>query len=61
MSGEVQLFIVGVIVLAALAYVMRSAWKLMTNRGKPGCGSGCGKCATTEPIPESGRISLPQV
>ncbi|MFO0799051.1 MAG: FeoB-associated Cys-rich membrane protein [Gemmataceae bacterium] len=55
-----QLAAVIVIVSLAAGYVLRSAWRTVVGR-KAGCGSGCGKCATSAAPPVTGRISLPQV
>lgn len=60
MSTALQLVLVGIIVAGAAGYVARASWKTWFGRSKPGCGSGCGKCAG--PVPESevkGRRSLP--
>lgn len=60
MSTTVQLIIVGVIVALAAGYVLRAAWKTWAGGSKPGCGSGCGKCATPDPQPSAnGRRPLP--
>ena len=56
------------LVVLAVAYVIRSAWRTWAGpTGARGCGSGCGTCAspagtadTTAPG-DDGRISLPQV
>ena len=50
-----QLVGVGLCLLAAAAYVGRSAWRTWT--GPAGCGSGCGRCAIPTPVDER-RISL---
>lgn len=52
---DAQLAAVAVLVLAAAAFLTRSTWRAWF--GKPGCGSGCGKCATPEPT-DPRRISL---
>lgn len=52
-----QLAIVGILIGAAVLYLVRSAWR--TFAGKAGCGSGCGKCVSEELKP--GRVSLPRV
>jgi hypothetical protein len=61
MTTTVQLCVIGFLVAAAAAYILRAAWK--TWFGKPGgsCGAACGKCAA--PLAESkpeGRFPLPQ-
>lgn len=58
---SVEYWLVGVVVAAAVAYLVRVIWK--TWAGKPGgCGSGCGKCAVPTPVTVvNGRRSLPQV
>lgn len=55
---DAQLAAVAVLLLAAAAFLMRSTWR--TWFGKPGCGSGCGKCSTPEPTEPTDprRISL---
>ena len=61
MTATLQLIVVGVLVAAAAAYVVRAAWKAWSGRSAKGCGSGCGKCAA--PAPESkreGRYPLPR-
>src|SRR4051794_20563535 len=40
---DLQTLMTGLIVLAAAAYVLRSAVKVFTSQG---CASGCGKCET---------------
>lgn len=61
MSDTLQLVVVGLIVLAAVLYLVRAAWKMVTGRSANGCGSGCGKCATQAPEPKrDGRFPLPQ-
>jgi hypothetical protein len=60
MSTTLQLVLVGLIVASAAGYILRAAWKTWFGKSKPGCGSGCGKCAT--PAPDTappGRHSLP--
>jgi hypothetical protein len=52
MSTTLQLIAVGLIVAFAAGYVLRTTWKTLFSASKPGCGSGCGKCAT--PAPDSG-------
>ena len=49
------------IVAAAGVYLLRAVLKPILGRGRAGCGSGCGKCATPEPRPAPGRIGLPQL
>lgn len=59
MSETVQLIAVGAVVAGAAAYVLRATW-LTWFGAKPGCGSGCGKCATPAPEPAvEGRTPLP--
>ncbi|MFO0802119.1 MAG: FeoB-associated Cys-rich membrane protein [Gemmataceae bacterium] len=50
---------IAVIALAA-GFLLRAAWRAFFRKS-PGCGSGCGKCATTDPPEQKGRYSLPQV
>ncbi len=60
MSASLQLVLVGVVVACATGYVLRASWRTWFGRSKPGCGSGCGKCAAPAPEPETpGRKSLP--
>jgi hypothetical protein len=60
MTAMVQLTIVGMLVVAAASYVARAAWKTWFGPSK-GCGSACGKCATSAPEPKrEGRFPLPQ-
>lgn len=59
MSETVQLATVAVLVAGAVGYVLRATWKTWFG-AKPGCGSGCGKCAAPEPAPApNGRKPLP--
>ena len=61
MNTTVQLLIVGIVVAAATAYLVRAAWKTWFAKSAKGCGAACGKCtATVEPKTE-GRFPLPQV
>jgi hypothetical protein len=56
-----QLGLVGIIVMAAMAFVARSAWQTWFGKRTVSCGSGCGKCApTAEETKQSGRFPLPQ-
>ena len=48
------------VVCLSAGYLLRVAWRMFTRK-KSGCGSGCGKCATTATPEEKGRYSLPQV
>ncbi|WP_162271653.1 FeoB-associated Cys-rich membrane protein [Gemmata sp. SH-PL17] len=60
MSTTLQLVVVGGVVAFAAGYVLRAMWKTWFGASKPGCGSGCGKCATSDPEPEvKGRRPLP--
>lgn len=54
-----QLAIVGILIVAAVAYLARSSWRTFAGK-KAGCGSGCGMCAV-EPEAKPGRIALPRV
>jgi FeoB-associated Cys-rich membrane protein len=61
MSQIVENVLVASIIASALGYVARAFWKTWA---KPGCGSGCGKCQTSQTPSEQDhpeRISLPQV
>jgi len=49
MSTTVQLIVVGLLVAFAAGYILRATWKTLFGKSKPGCGSGCGKCATPAP------------
>jgi hypothetical protein len=61
MSFTFQLAIVGLFIVAAILYIVRSVWKTLFGKSSKGCGAGCGKCAATpEPKPE-GRFPLPQL
>ena len=61
MTPVVQLWLVGIIVAAAMAFVARAAWKTWFGRAAAGCGSGCGKCAATPELPQRpGRYPLPE-
>ena len=60
MSTTLQLVLVGLVVAGAAGYVLRASWKTWFGKSKPGCGSGCGKCATPAPEPDTkGRRALP--
>jgi hypothetical protein len=62
MNETFQLVVVGLLVLAAVLYVVRATWKTWFSADAKGCGSGCGKCSS--PVAESkpeGRFPLPQV
>src|SRR5579883_140960 len=62
MSTTVQLIVVALIVALAAAYVLCATWKTWFSASKPGCGSGCGKCAAPTPEPQpvaNGRRPLP--
>lgn len=43
----------------AAGFLLRAAWR-MFFRKKAGCGSGCGKCATTDSPEQKTRFPLPQ-
>lgn len=55
---EWQLIAVLVVIVAAVGYVARAAWKTWFGR-KAGCASACGGCAKPEPVGK--RIALPRV
>ncbi len=57
MGADLQLVVVGVVVLAAAAFVVRSAWRTWFGKAS-GCASGCGKCSAGDPPPVPGRVSL---
>ncbi len=59
MSVAVQLSLVGIVVVAASAYLVRAAWKTWFGKSK-GCGAACGKCAATVEPKNEGRFPLPQ-
>jgi hypothetical protein len=60
MSTSLQFIVVGVAVAFAALYVLRATWKTWFAKSKPGCGSGCGKCAAPTTEPEAnGRRPLP--
>jgi hypothetical protein len=60
MSVTLQLIAAGLIVAFAAGYVLRATWKALFGASKPGCGSGCGKCATPTPdASANGRHPLP--
>jgi len=42
---------VAAICLAAGLYVARAVWLSVAGRKSSGCGTNCGKCATTQPKP----------
>jgi hypothetical protein len=58
MSSTLQLVLVGVLVACAAGYVLRATWRTWFGQSKPGCGSGCGKCAAPE-AETPGRKPLP--
>ncbi|MDY3560214.1 FeoB-associated Cys-rich membrane protein [Gemmata sp. JC673] len=59
MSTTVQFIGVGVVIACAVGYVLRATWKTWFG-ARPGCGSGCGKCAAPAPEPAvKGRTPLP--
>jgi hypothetical protein len=64
MTLTTQLVLVGLLVVLAAGYVVRSAWKTWSGKSAKGCGAGgssCGKCATPEAEPkQEGRFPLPQ-
>jgi hypothetical protein len=43
-----QTWIAIALCLAAAAYVLRRAWLAVAERNVEGCGSGCGKCPSSE-------------
>jgi hypothetical protein len=54
-----QLVLVGFIIAAAAAVVVRAVWQAWF--GKTGsCGSGCGKCVAGPESKQQGRFPLPQ-
>ena len=60
MSPTTQLIVVGVLVAAAAAYVLRTTWKTWFGRSSKGCGAGCGTCSTPPAEPkQDGRFPLP--
>lgn len=60
MSPTLQLLVVALVVALAASYVLRATWRTWFS-AKPGCGSGCGKCAANSPEPPqpNGRRPLP--
>lgn len=42
MSSTIQTLIIAVLVLAALGYVGRRAWRTLRPSKQAGCGDGCG-------------------
>lgn len=46
-----QDIIVAAICVAAAAYVARAVWLSVAGRKSSGCGTSCGKCASTQPKP----------
>jgi hypothetical protein len=54
-----QLAVTYLIVGAAAALVLRSAWRTWTGK-KAGCGTGCEKCGAPAPPEQKGRFPLPQ-
>ncbi|HEX3654762.1 MAG TPA: FeoB-associated Cys-rich membrane protein [Pirellulales bacterium] len=44
-----QDLLVTLLVAAAVGYLARRAWSLVSSRGKAGCGSACGGCASKSP------------
>jgi len=61
MIDSTQLAIVGVLVSAATAYLVRASWRALIGRSGAACASACGGCASEEPAPERSRFPLPQV
>jgi hypothetical protein len=61
MSPTLQLIVVALVVALAAGYVLRATWRTWFSAAKPGCGSGCGKCAASAPEPQqaNGRRPLP--
>jgi hypothetical protein len=53
-----QIPLVAIIVLAAVAYLVRRAWRGLTGRKAGGCGGGCG-CAATARAPEGQGTFIP--
>ena len=53
-----ELWLVGGIVVLAVAYLAWTAWRTVAGTRK-GCGSGCGKCATPAEPAKPGRRALP--
>lgn len=59
MSHSVQLALVWACVAGAALAVLRATWRTWFG-AKPGCGSGCGKCAAEKVEPRvPGRTPLP--
>jgi hypothetical protein len=58
---DLQLAVTVAIVAVAGLYLLRAILRPIFGRGKSGCGPACGKCATQEAPPTSGRIGLPQL
>ncbi|MCI0359607.1 MAG: FeoB-associated Cys-rich membrane protein [Planctomycetaceae bacterium] len=42
---------VAAICLAAALYVARAVWKSLVGRSSAGCGTGCGKCSSSQSKP----------
>jgi hypothetical protein len=62
MSPTAQVIVVGVVVAAAAAYVLRAAWRTWFGRTARSCGGGCGKCTPPAAEPkEDGRFPLQQL
>jgi len=55
-----QLWITGILIALAAAYVLRSLWRAVKG-AKAACGSGCGKCSTSVAEERPGMISLSQI
>jgi hypothetical protein len=57
MSIDLETIVVGVIVTAALGYLVRAAWRSWRGR-KAGCGGGCA-CAAKNPV--QGTADVPHL
>jgi len=61
MTAAIQLAIVGMLIAAAMVYIVRSAWKTWFGKSSKGCGAGCGKCTAVPEAKHEGRFPLQQL
>lgn len=52
-----QWLVVGLLVTAAAAYLVRQAWRTLLGR-KAGCGTGCGCASKSSPVESNGKGTL---
>jgi hypothetical protein len=59
MTSYWQEIIVAAIVLAAVAYLARQLWRVVSRKRAGGCGAACGNCPTASEGPPLVSLDVP--